>query len=84
MMQTMQSFCFWKGNWHDCTQTWCFAYIDMFMMQLEMHCVWPCTDGCFCTAQGRTTQHIEELLERSQEGSLTATSRLQRDAGGFV
>jgi len=34
--------------------------------------------------QGRTTQHIEELLERSQEGSLTAASRVQRDAGGFV
>ncbi len=36
------------------------------------------------TVQGRTTQHIEELLERSQEGSLTAASRVQRDAGGFV
>ena len=34
--------------------------------------------------QGRTTQHIEELLERSQEGSLTAASRVHRDAGGFV
>ncbi|DBA76390.1 TPA: hypothetical protein ACH3X1_010096 [Trebouxia sp. C0004] len=34
--------------------------------------------------QGRTTQHIEELLERSQEGSLTAASRVPRDAGGFV
>jgi hypothetical protein len=60
------------------------ACIDMFMMQHEMHFAWPCADGCCCTVQGRTTQHIEELLERSQEGSLTAASRVQRDAGGFV
>lgn len=34
--------------------------------------------------QGRTTQHIEELLERSQEGSLTAVARLHRDGGRFL
>ena len=55
----------------------------MFMMRHEMGFAWPCTDG-YCTVQGRTTQHIEELLERSQEGSLTAASRVLRDAGGFV
>lgn len=34
--------------------------------------------------QGRTSQHIEELLDRSQEGSLTAGPRVQRDAGRFA
>lgn len=61
-----------------------FACINMSVKQHEMHSVWPCTDGCCCTVQGRTTQHIEELLERSQDGSLTAASRVQRDIGGFV
>ncbi len=37
-----------------------------------------------CNVQGRTTEHIEELLERSQEGSLTAGPRVQRDAGKFL
>ena len=46
------------------------------------HCM--CISSNNMALQGRTTQHIEELLERSQEGSLIAASRAHRDGGGFV